>query len=276
MLDHGELHVPADRFGVDRAHIGLFVKTVSGDRLGNHRDDLAHVLIIDAQHRATVEWQSLREFDEGLFQLRKIVAIGFHVVGIDIGDDLDHRIQIQERCVRFVRFGHDEVAGAQLGIGAGTVQPAADHKGRIEAALCQDTGYQAGGGGLAMGAGNRDAALESHQFGQHQCPRHDRDVSFPSGNDFRIVLIDCGRGHDRIGPANIFRRVPERHFRAQAGEALRCGIRSEIGAGHRVAEVDQHFGNAAHAAAADSDEMDILDLVFHALSSLAARHVPCW
>ena len=37
----------------------------------------------------------------------------------------------------------------------------------------------------------------------------------------------------------------------------------EVGAGHREAEVEKHFGYAAHAYAADADEMDVLNLVKH-------------
>src|SRR5690349_7563701 len=39
---------------------------------------------------------------------------------------------------------------------------------------------------------------------------------------------------------------------------------TEIGAGHRRAEVEQHLGDAAHADATDADEMDALNLGKHA------------
>src|SRR4029450_683821 len=42
-------------------------------------------------------------------------------------------------------------------------------------------------------------------------------------------------------------------------EALRHGVRLEIAALHLIAEIQQHFGDAAHATAADSDEGDGVD-----------------
>ncbi len=51
----------------------------------------------------------------------------------------------------------------------------------------QDAGHQAGRGGLAMRAGDRDAALQAHEFGQHDGARHDRDAHGARRDDLRIV-----------------------------------------------------------------------------------------
>ncbi len=67
-------------------------------------------------------------------------------------------VQEQERGVGLVGLGHQEVAPAQAGVGAGGVQLATDDEGRVETAFGQDTGHQAGGGGLAVRAGDGDAA----------------------------------------------------------------------------------------------------------------------
>ena len=79
----------------------------------------------------------MQELDEGLLQAREIVLVGIHVVGVDVGHHCDHRLQVQEARVRFVGLDDDEFAGAELGVRAGRVQPAADHEGRIETALGQ-------------------------------------------------------------------------------------------------------------------------------------------
>ena len=50
-------------------------------------------------------------------------------------------------------------------------------------------------------------------------------------------------------------------------QTLRGGARLQIGAAHGITQVDQHFGNPAHAGATDTDEMQMMDLVFHAASS---------
>ena len=38
------------------------------------------------------------------------------MVGIDIGNDFNDRIQIQERRIRFIRFRDDKITGTQTGI----------------------------------------------------------------------------------------------------------------------------------------------------------------
>ena len=111
------------------------METVSRDRFGYERLDFANVLVVDTQHDATIEWQALREFDECLFKTCKIVTIRIHMVGIDIGNDFNDRIQIQERRIRFIRFRDDKITGTQTGIGSRTVQTATDNEGRIETAF---------------------------------------------------------------------------------------------------------------------------------------------
>ena len=48
--------------------------------------------------------------------------------------------------------------------------------GRIEAGLAEHGGEQRGGRGLAVRAGDRDAALEAHELGEHLGARNDRDA----------------------------------------------------------------------------------------------------
>ena len=64
-----------------------------------------------------VERQALREVDERLLQPREIVAVGLHVIGVDVGDHRQHRLQTQERRVGFVGLGDQELAVAQARVG---------------------------------------------------------------------------------------------------------------------------------------------------------------
>ncbi len=77
---------------------------------GDERQDLAHIRVIDAQHRDAIERQPLGELHERLLEPGEIVPVGVHVVRVDVGDDFHHREQVQERGVRLVRLGHDEIA----------------------------------------------------------------------------------------------------------------------------------------------------------------------
>src|SRR5262245_55387867 len=59
----------------------------------------------------------------------------------------------------------------------------------------------------------------------------------------------------------------QKDFCSQLSEAFGDGTRGQIGARHLVAEVHEHFGDAAHACAANADKMNALDLVLHFTTS---------
>jgi hypothetical protein len=114
---------------------------------------------------------------------------------------------------------------------------------------------QAGGGGLAVGAGDRDAAAEAHQLGQHRRARHDRDAleraSISSGLSRRMALDTTTQSV----PSTLDALWP-RITRAPSVARRRVAALSALSEpGHFVAERAQHLGNAAHAGTADADEM---------------------
>ena len=72
------------------------------------------------------------------------------------------------------------------------------------------------------------------------------------------------------------RVVADEHGRAALAQALDVGVVASVRALHRVAEIDQHLGDAGHADAADADEMDGAELArqfhgFHASGGAADR-----
>src|SRR4029078_1075949 len=56
---------------------------------------------------------------------------------------------------------------------------------------------------------------------------------------------------------------------AESRQALGHGVGLEVAALHLVTEVEQHLGDAAHAAAADADEVDAMDAA-HAIAHAAS------
>ena len=139
----------------------------------------------------------------------------------------------------------------------------------IHARFGQDAGDQRGGGGLAVRAGHRDALLEAHQFRQHHGARHHRDMCFlaPPSTSGLSSLHRGGHHHD-IGPLDMRCRMTLENLRTLLGQAPRGGVIGHIGTADLKAQVDQHFGDAAHAGAADADKMDVFDFMFHRASSM--------
>ena len=102
--------------------------------------------------------------------------------------------------------------------------------------------------------------FKPHQLGQHFGAAHDRQPLGARRDQFRIVGFDRrGDDHD-VGAVKIVGGVPDRDLHALFAQPLDVGALGLIGALHRVAEVDHHLGDAAHADAADADEMHRADV----------------
>ena len=125
------------------------------------------------------------------------------MVGFDIGNDRDHWLQMQERGVALVRLGNQITTGAQASIGTRTVEQAADDEGRIPFGFGIDARNQTGGGGLAMGTGNRDPMTITHQLSQHLGATHDRDALLTGRHHLGIVALDRRRHHDHTGTRHM-------------------------------------------------------------------------
>ncbi len=177
------------------------------------------------------------------------------MIGIDVGDDRHQRIQAQEAAIAFVGLGHQPLATTQLGVGAGGQQLATNHERRVQATFAQHRSGEAGGGGLAMGAGHGDATAETHQFGQHRCARHDRNALAARFHQFRVVFADGAGDHHAVGAQHVGRRVATHDARTQAGQAAGRHVVGVVRTGHFIAQRQHHFGDTAHAGAADADEM---------------------
>src|SRR5438067_9492882 len=120
-----------------------------------------------------------------------------------------------------------------------------------------------------MRAGDRHAALQSHQLGEHQGARHDRNARLARRYHFRIVVLHRARDDDRVGAGDLLGPVLKMDLDAEAREPAGGGVGGEVGAAHLVAEVGEDFGDARHADAADTDEVQAAHLVFH--RALGAR-----
>ena len=155
------------------------------------------------------------------------------MIGVDVGDHREHRREVQERRVRLVGFGDQELALAEARVGVGGQQPAADDERRIEAAFGEHRRDEARRRGLAVRAGDRDALLQAHQLGQHQRARHDRNAALARRGDFRIVGGHRRRHDDRVGAGDVApRRGRSRSSTPSLARRARRRALGEVGARH--------------------------------------------
>ena len=200
---HVEARLQSVAADVVRANIRAGGQAVRQDRPTHLADDTAHVLVVMAQHRQSVERQVVQELDEALLEQLEIAAVGAQVIVVDVGDDRDERLQMRERCIALVRLGNQIAAGAETGVAAGALEAPADDEGRILAPLGEDAGDQAGGGRLAMGAGHGDGVTETHQLAEHFRARHDRNSLLECGIDFGIAARDRARDDEHVGAGDV-------------------------------------------------------------------------
>ena len=118
-----------------------------------------------------------------------------------------------------------------------------------------------------MSAGNGDAVFHPHQFGQHLGARNDRHMQLLGLDHLRVVIMNCGRDHHNIDVFQIVGGVADADFRTQSGQTFGDVRLSQIGAGNFVPQIEQNFCNAAHADAADTDEVYFIDFSVHGLPS---------
>ena len=256
-------HALTIRHNILGAHLGVGRKAVSGHRALHLRQDAAHIGVVHAQYGMAIKWQPMQKIDKSLLKFFQAVVVSIHMVGVDVGHHGHHRLQTQKRSIRLIRFGHQEIALAQPGVGTGGLQPAADDKGRIQAGGAQHRGHQTGGGGFAMGAGNGDALLETHQLGQHHGARHHRNARGLGSQHFRVVGFHRRGCHHHIRAGNISGIMPKIHFCPGVDQTARGGAVGHVRAGHGVTQGQQDLGDTAHADAADADKVNMLDSMFH-------------
>ena len=195
------------------------------------------------------------------------------MLGIDVGDHGHVGGQLEEGAVRFIGLDDHPAAAAEPRVGPVGVDDAAVDDGRVELAGIEQGRDKRGRRGLAVRAGARHAMFEAHQFGEHFGASHDGEARSARCDEFGVIAADRRRDDDHLGGADVLRLMADMHGRAPVAQALHVGVLRRVGTLHRVAEVEQHFGDAGHADAADADEMDRAEFCgqSHAGSPVPAR-----
>ena len=210
--------------------MGTLLKAVAGDGARHLRHDVAHGGVIGTQNRHPVKRHAVQKINERAFEPGKVVAVSFHVVGVDVGHHGHHRQQVQKRSIRLVGLNHDVVALPQPGIGTNAVQAPANDKGGVQPGLGQHAGHQAGGGGLAVGAGNGNPFFEAHQLRQHERAWHHGNAVFTRLDHLGVVGLHRGGGHHGVGALDVTRIMANIRGDAQRTQALEGGAVTQVGA----------------------------------------------
>src|ERR1700722_6356973 len=96
----------------------------------------------------------------------------------------------------------------------------------------------------------------------------------PRPHQFGIVALDRGRHHQHIGAGDVLGLVADIDGDALVAQTADIAAFGSIRALHGVAEIAQHLGNAAHADAADTDEVNGSDFARQSHGLVPWRHPP--
>ena len=119
-----------------------------------------------------------------------------------------------------------------------------------------------------MAPADCDPELEPHELGQQLAARNDRNLQTPRFLDFGIAFVHRGSDHNSFGAGHIGRAVPFVDHGAESREPGRDRGQLQVGSADGITQIQQHFGDAAHPDASDTDEMQVLIFEKHLLTVL--------
>ena len=216
---HLEMRAAAVRREIDQPRIGLRILAVGDDAaVLDLADHGLHDRMIGAHHRKAVERHVLHKRAECVLHGVEGLEV-IEMLGIDIGDDGDIGRQLQESAVALVGFHHHPLAGAEPRVGAVGVDDAAVDDGGIEIAGVEQRRDHGGGRGLAVGAGDGDAAFQPHQFREHLGAAHHRNALRARRHQFGIVALDRGGDDKHVGAGHVLGLVADRDLDALVAQA---------------------------------------------------------
>ncbi len=109
-----------------------------------------------------------------------------------------------------------------------------------------------------MTAGDGDPILQAHQLRQQFAPRDDGDLQAACFQQFGILLIHGGAHHQGARSGDVRGGVALVDTGSHGGQTVGYGREFYVRPTDLVAEVEQHFGDAAHPNSPDPRKMQVL------------------
>ena len=240
---------------VGRGHIRSVGHAVGHHPPGHPPGHSGEVGIVRTADDGAEEGHLVGEIDERLPEVVE-AAVVFQVLVVDVRNHRHCGKQFQERPIALVGLRHHQLAASEPCVAAERTEPAANHRRRVEPGPLQRQRDHRRRRSLAVRTSHRDRVAQAHQLGQHLCPRNHRDVATGRLDHFRIRWLHRRRDHHDISTTDVLCGMADVHSDAERGQSVGDGRSLLVRAGHHVLEVRQQFGDAAHAAAANADEMD--------------------
>ena len=143
------------------------------------------------------------------------------VIGVDVEDHGDIRIEFEEGVDIFARLAYDDIALTDIAVAADEGQLAADDRGGIEARADQRLAEHSGSGGLSVSTRDRDTAvISAGDDTEHHTALNGGDALFLCCNKLGIVGLDSGGIYDQLSSVDVLGSVTHVYLDAVALDAL--------------------------------------------------------
>src|SRR6266849_109752 len=252
-----ELALQAFQLHIANYEIGLTRSSISNDGTLHTGNDRLHVGLIDAEDRRTVEWHAIHKLNESVLNIfQRCVLV--EVFAINGSHYSDYRCKHQEAAIALVRFHHKIFAFAEPRGRARLVDLPANHKRGVKMRCGQHRSDDRSGSRFAMSAGHGDSVFQAHQLRKHFRARNHGNFHLVRFDDFWVIRLHGGGSHDTLRAIGVGGFVTLVDRRAEVLEALGDGGRLSVRAGHGIPKREKYFGDAAHADATNTDEVNPL------------------
>ena len=236
-----------------RAPVGHDPQTLRARRGGQ-----AHsALILPARHQQPTGHQAPGKLDENMFELlARMVAI--QMIGLHVRHDLNSRGIVQERAIRLVGLGDEDVSAAQVRARAQLGQHAAHGHRRVQPARRQRDRQHARGRGLTVRPGHAHETHTRRRQSQRLGAVNHQLTARPCDRQLRVVLADRRRHHNYRCRVHMRGLVTNKDTHPDGAQVLEHGGILAVRSLHGRATRGQQLRDDAHAGTTDANQMETI------------------
>src|SRR6202171_4485539 len=274
LVSQPELALQTFQLHIADYQIGLTRRSVRNDGALHAGNDRLHVGLIDREDRRTVKWHAIHKLDEGTLNIFERGVL-VEVFAINRSHHGDHRREHEEAAIALVRFHYKIFAFAEPRSRARPVDFAADYKRGVKMRRRKHRSDDRGCSRLAVRAGHSDSVFQTHQLRKHLRARNHRNFALVRFDDLGIISSHGGGGYDNMRAFDVGAVVSFIDGSAQILQPFGDVRWLDVRAGHGITEREEHFGDTAHADAANTDQVDPLKIAERDHHAIALCRFPC-
>ena len=177
------------------------------------------------------------------------------MIRLNVRHDLDRRRIVQERTIRLVGLGDENIATTQVRAGTQLGQNATHGHRRIQPARRQPDRQHAGRRRLSVRTGDADETHTRSRQGESLRPVNHQLTALTSNRKLRVLLPDRSRHDDHRIRVHVRGIMPDEDTHAHRAQVIKNRRLLAVRAHHGRTTRREQLGDDAHAGASDANQM---------------------